>query len=79
MHKDKDGKLAIVVVLFVQGKENELIKTLWSNLPQAKNEENVVGDGEINAVGLLPQNKDYYTFNGSLTSLPARRTSPGTC
>lgn len=70
VHRDKDGKLAIVAVLLDQGKENALIKTYWSNLPQAKDKENVVPTAQINAVGLLPQNKDYYTFKGSLTTPP---------
>ena len=70
VHKDKDGKLAIIAVLLDQGKENPLIKTLWSNLPQTKDKENVVPDVKINPFGLLPQNKDYYTFKGSLTTPP---------
>ena len=70
VHQDKDGKLAIVAIFLDQGKENALIKTLWSNLPQTKGKENVVANAEINAVGLLPQNKDYYTFKGSLTTPP---------
>jgi carbonic anhydrase len=70
VHRDKDGKLAIVAVFLDQGKENPLVKTLWSNLPQTKGKENVVANTEINAVGLLPQNKDYYTFKGSLTTPP---------
>ena len=70
VHKDKDGKLATVVVLFTQGKENALIKQLWDNLPQAKGKENLVSAVQVNAIGLLPPNKDYYTFKGSLTEPP---------
>jgi carbonic anhydrase len=70
VHRDKDGKLAIVAIFLDQGKENPLVKTLWNNLPQTKGKENVVAGAEINAVGLLPQNKDYYTFKGSLTTPP---------
>jgi len=70
VHRDKDGKLAIVAIFLDQGKENPTIKTLWNNLPQAKGKENVVASAEVSAVGLLPQNKDYYTFKGSLTAPP---------
>ncbi len=70
VHRDKDGKLAIVAVLLDQGKENALITPLWINLPLAKEKENVVPTAQINAIGLLPQNKDYYTFKGSLTAPP---------
>jgi len=70
VHRDKDGKLAIVAVPLEQGKENALIKTLWSHLPQARDKENVVDAVQISAFGLLPPNKDYYTFAGSLTTPP---------
>jgi carbonic anhydrase len=70
VHKGKDGKLAIVAVFLDQGKENALIKTLWTNLPQTKEKENVVPGVQISAFGLLPQNKDYYAFKGSLTTPP---------
>jgi carbonic anhydrase len=70
VHRDKDGKLAVVAVLLDEGKENALIKTLWSNLPQDKGKERVVDAVKINALGLLPQKKDYYTFAGSLTTPP---------
>ena len=70
VHKDKDGKLAIIAVLLDQGNENALIKTLWSNLPQTKEKESEVPGVQINAFGLLPQNKEYYAFKGSLTTPP---------
>jgi carbonic anhydrase len=70
VHRAKDGKVAVVAVLLDQGKENPLVKTLWSNLPQTKEKENVVAGVEINALGLLPQNKEYYAFKGSLTEPP---------
>lgn len=70
VHRDKDGKLAVVAVLLDEGKENALIKTLWSNLPQEKGKEHVVDALKINALGLLPQKKDYYTYGGSLTTPP---------
>ena len=49
---------------------NALIKTLWANLPPAKDKENVVDAVKINALELLPRDKGYYTFAGSLTSPP---------
>jgi carbonic anhydrase len=70
VHKANDGKIAVIVVLLDQGKENALIKTIWSNLPQTKDKESVVPEVQINAFGLLPQNKEYYTFKGSLTAPP---------
>ena len=70
VHKDPQGKLAVIAVFLDQGKENALIKTLWSNLPQAKDKENVVEAVKINAIELLPPDKGYYSFPGSLTTPP---------
>lgn len=70
VHRSKDGKLAIVAVLLNEGKESALIKTLWANLPQTKDKENVVDAVKINVLELIPRDKSYYTFAGSLTSPP---------
>ena len=70
VHRGKDGKLAIVAVLLDEGKENALIKTLWSRLPQTKDKEIVDDAVKINALDLLPRDKGYYAFVGSLTKPP---------
>ena len=70
VHKGEDGKQAIIVVFLDQGNENEIIKTLWKNLPVTKGKEVVVDGTPINALGLLPKNKDYYRFQGSLSKPP---------
>ena len=70
VHRSKDGKLAVIAILLDEGKESALIKTLWANLPQTKDKENVVDAVKINVLELLPRDKGYYTFAGSLTTPP---------
>ena len=70
VHKDSDGKLAVVAVLLARGKANPLIKTLWANLPKVKETESVLEAVRVNAADLLPKSKAYYTFAGSLTTPP---------
>jgi carbonic anhydrase len=70
VHRSKDGKIAVVAVLLDEGKESALIKTLWANLPQTKDKENVVDAVKINALELIPRDKGYYAFAGSLTTPP---------
>ena len=70
VHKDTDGKLAVVAVLLTKGGANSLIKTLWDNLPKKKETETVVDAVQINVADLLPKNRAYYTFAGSLTTPP---------
>jgi len=70
VHKGPDGKLSVIAVLFDAGKPNKLIKTLWDNLPKDKGKEHVVEGVKINAVDLLPIDKGYYRYAGSLTTPP---------
>jgi carbonic anhydrase len=70
VHKGDNGKLAVVAVFLDPGNDNEVIKTLWKNLPATKGKEVVVESAQINALQLLPKNKDYYRLEGSLTTPP---------
>jgi carbonic anhydrase len=70
VHQGPDRKLAVVAVQLDAGAENPLIKTLWNNLPKEKGKENAAPAVMINAMDLLPKNKGYYTFSGSLTTPP---------
>ena len=70
VHLGPGGKFAVIAVLLDSGKENSLIKTLWDNLPKEKGKEVAVDAVKINALGLLPDSKGYYTFAGSLTTPP---------
>jgi len=68
VHASKDGKLAVVAVMFEKGKANEALKELWKNIPTHTGEHHHIDAKHLNA--LLPKNRDYYRFNGSLTTPP---------
>jgi len=71
VHKDADGKLAVVAILLKAGQSNKLVETLWKNLPHEKERETAVDGVQINAADLLPaKTAAYYTFTGSLTTPP---------
>jgi carbonic anhydrase len=69
VHKSEDGKLAVVAVLLDKGGANPTIDTIWRNLPKEKERETSV-EATVDAAALLPVNKGYYTFEGSLTTPP---------
>ena len=69
VHKGADGKLAVVAVLIDKGGTNPAIATIWKNLPKEKGKESAA-DATIDAAALLPADKGYYTFEGSLTTPP---------
>ena len=70
VHADKEGKLAVVAVLLEKGEENALIRELWNDIPMEKDKEQLLNNVQINPSRLLPQNRSYYTFSGSLTTPP---------
>ena len=70
VHQSKAGKLAVVAVLFEPGKEQGLIRTLWTHLPLEQDKPVVRSDIKIDPSQLLPAKRGYYTFIGSLTTPP---------
>lgn len=70
VHKNADGKLAVVAVLFKEGKENPTLSTIWSNLPKDKGVEHAIEGVNIDAGAVLPADHHYYNFAGSLTTPP---------
>jgi carbonic anhydrase len=69
VHKGSDGALAVVAVLLDQGQDNPTLRAVWSNLPKQKEKE-IATPASIDAAALLPVDKGYYTFAGSLTTPP---------
>ena len=69
VHKGADGKLAVIAVLLDKGGANPTISEIWKNLPKEKGKEISV-KATVDAAALLPSNRGYYTFPGSLTTPP---------
>jgi carbonic anhydrase len=69
VHKDGDGRLAVVAVLIERGKAQALVQTVWNNLPLEKNEA-VLALSAMDLNQILPTKRDYYTYMGSLTTPP---------
>ncbi len=70
VHRSFDGRLAVVAVLFEMGEESAFIKSLWPYLPLEKEREVVMNHVKIPLDLLLPPERGYYTFMGSLTTPP---------
>jgi carbonic anhydrase len=69
VHKDAEGKLAVVAVLLQRGLANSMIQTVWNNVPLEKNE-TVTPAVVLDVNEILPTRRDYFTFMGSLTTPP---------
>lgn len=69
VHRDAEGKLGVIAVLIERGRAQQLIQTVWNNLPLEKLE-SASPTIVIDVSDLLPRRRDYYTFMGSLTTPP---------
>jgi carbonic anhydrase len=69
VHADKEGNLAVVAVVFEEGKDNALLEKVWAAMPAKAGGKAALPAG-LNVTQLLPADKDYYRFNGSLTTPP---------
>ena len=70
VHADSEGKLAVVAVLLERGEDNPLVHEIWNDLPKEKEKEESLDAIQIDLSGLLPADRGYYTFPGSLTTPP---------
>lgn len=69
VHSDQNGRLAVIGVMFELGKENSELKKLWDKMPETSHSKDTLIK-ELSAIKLLPEEKSYYRFNGSLTTPP---------
>lgn len=70
VHQDEEGNLALVAVLLQQGEDNPLVHELWNDLPKEKGKEETLNGVQVNVAQILPADRGYYTFPGSLTTPP---------
>ena len=71
VHATDDGKLAVIAVMFEEGAENPILAKAWKKVPSLKIGEAVkYGLTADEVYALMPKNKDYYKFLGSLTTPP---------
>ncbi|CDG81491.1 carbonic anhydrase [Janthinobacterium agaricidamnosum] len=69
VHRDGQGKLAMLAILLERGNPQSTIQTVWNNLPLEK-KELVTPAIVLDPAELLPQKRDYFTYMGSMTEPP---------
>ncbi|MEM6446641.1 MAG: carbonic anhydrase family protein, partial [Cyanobacteria bacterium P01_D01_bin.123] len=68
---EETGGLAVVGFFLDEGAENEVLQTIWDEIPAEAGPEIVVENAEIDVAALLPENtEDYYRYFGSLATPP---------
>jgi carbonic anhydrase len=69
VHKDAEGRQAVVAVLLERGSHQPVVQAVWNNLPLEKGEEQAARV-PLDPARLLPDDRRYYTYMGSLTTPP---------
>ncbi len=68
VHRNEAGRLAVIAVLFKEGRENEALKDIFAALPEREGKEPLKAG--FDASKLLPPSMGYYAYTGSLTTPP---------
>ncbi len=69
VHKDAEGRLAVVALLLERGPAHPAVQMVWNSLPLEKHQERAAYQA-IDLESLLPADRGYYHYMGSLTTPP---------
>lgn len=69
VHRDAQGRLAVVALVAEEGPEHPAVQAVWNHLPLERGEF-VAASVEFDPTALLPSRRGYYTYMGSLTTPP---------
>jgi carbonic anhydrase len=69
VHQSAEGKLAVVAVLVTEGRANAALDPVFKNMPQTEGGKKALGT-DFNATELLPAQRSYFRYVGSLTTPP---------
>ncbi len=70
VHTDNNGEIAVVGILFEEGKANAELQKIIDNLPKEINKSSINKAVNINLNALLPADRTYFHYFGSLTTPP---------
>ncbi len=70
VHQAKSGQLAVVGAFIKYGSANLALSEIWRHLPMEQGDERTIEDTVINAGDMLPIERGYYRYMGSLTTPP---------
>lgn len=70
VHKDGEGNLAVLGIIFQEGEENSVLNTLLRHLPTDIGKQHIHKEVSLNPVNFFPGNTEFYKYSGSLTTPP---------
>uniref|UniRef100_E6QKU4 carbonic anhydrase n=1 Tax=mine drainage metagenome TaxID=410659 RepID=E6QKU4_9ZZZZ len=69
VHQSADGKIVVIAVRLMEGNPNAVLAGLWEHLPKTPGKSATMND-PLSSAGLLPADRGYWTYMGSLTTPP---------
>ncbi len=69
VHQNRSGEYAVIGLLLEAGQSNQLMKTIWAQIPKTGEVKTVTGIA-VDVNSFLPTNHAYYSYQGSLTTPP---------
>jgi len=70
VHKDADGKIAVLGVMIQEGEENKSLATIWDILPNEETDKDIAINEPVDLKALLPVDQTAFHYEGSLTTPP---------
>jgi carbonic anhydrase len=71
VHKNDQGQLTVVGLLYKKGKENAALAPVFNNAPaEVSDAAKPVNQTELDLSSLLPTKRNYFNYSGSLTTPP---------
>jgi carbonic anhydrase len=70
VHRDAEGKLAVIAVLIREGAKNSAYEPVLRNLPQSAGKPISIASVSLDSERLLPASRAYWSYAGSLTTPP---------
>jgi carbonic anhydrase len=69
VHKSAEGKIAVIAVRLNEGNANAVLAALWEHMPKTAGATDTMTES-MSPAGLLPTDRGYWTYEGSLTAPP---------
>jgi carbonic anhydrase len=70
VNQSDDGDIAVLGVFIEKGAENPVLNEIIKNIPTTEKVPVTIKGVRVNPIDLIPGNKNYYQFSGSLTTPP---------
>jgi len=70
VHVSKQNHLAVVGVMFEEGVDNPILREIWEKMPHKVGHKATIFFSSEHINSILPDNREYYKFTGSLTTPP---------